>query len=265
MYFYTYDGSFEGLLSTIFEIYERKAWPDKIEKEGAEQAGLFAQTIAVSTNEAKAERVWQGLLKNISAEARSQLYKTYLSELPETNMLIYQYMRLAFSSPVNIEENFAADCVRRVAEINKQIFREKHRMEAFIRFQKTTDDLYYATIAPDFNVLPLVTEHFRKRYADQRWLIYDTKRHFGVYYDLQQTSNVVLENEITDKSGNLPAAILEQHEELYQQLWQTYFQHVNIPERKNRKLHLRHVPMRYWRYLTEKQPRISPKENNTAS
>lgn len=254
MYFYTYDGSFEGLLSVIFEIYERKAWPDKIEQAGTEQAGLFAQTIAVSTNEVKAARVWQGLLKKISAEGRTQLYKTYLSELPEASMLIYQYMRLAFDSTVSIEENFAADCVRRVAEINKQIFREKHRMEAFIRFQKTADDLFYATINPDFNVLPLITEHFRKRYADQRWLIYDTKRHFGIYYDLHQTTNVILDNEITDKSGNLPAAILEQHEELYQQLWQTYYQHVNIPERKNNKLHLRHIPMRYWKYLTEKQP-----------
>jgi hypothetical protein len=38
-------------------------------------------------------------------------------------------------------------------------------------------------------------------------------------------------------------------------LWQAYFDHVNIPERKNLKLHYRQMPRRYWKYLSEKQPR----------
>ena len=49
-------------------------------------------------------------------------------------------------------------------------------MEAFVRFQCTKDQLYYAIIQPDYNVLPLISKHFEKRYADQRWLIYDIRR-----------------------------------------------------------------------------------------
>ncbi|GEO06720.1 DNA metabolism protein [Adhaeribacter aerolatus] len=254
MLIYLYDGTFEGLLTVIFEIYERKAAPAQIVCRKAELPGLFTQTIPVITDEAKADRVWIGLGKKISAAARSQLYKAFLSEQPQTAMLIYQYAQLTFASAVSIEDNFAADCVRELAQINKQVFRESHRMEAFIRFQKTADDLFYATIVPDFNVLPLISEHFRKRYADQRWLIYDTARHYGLYYDLEKVSQINLDKEIADRSGNLPANILEEQEHLYQKLWQTYFHHVNIPERKNRKLHLRHMPLRYWKYLTEKQP-----------
>ena len=254
MVIFSYDGTFEGLLTVIFEIYERQVVPEKIVRQEAEQPGLFSPTIKVTTDAVKADRVWNGLGKKISAPARTQLYKAFLSEQPPVAMLIYQYAKLAFASPVNIEENFAANCVRELAQINKQIFRESHRMEAFIRFQKTADDLFYATIAPDFNVLPLISGHFQRRYADQRWLIYDTKRHYGLYYDLEKVTQISLEEEVTDRSGNLPAGILEQQETLYQQLWQTYYHHVNIPERKNRKLHLRHIPLRYWKYLTEKQP-----------
>ena len=254
MVIFSYDGTFEGLLTVIFEIYERQVVPEKIVRQEAEQPGLFSPTIKVTTDAVKADRVWIGLGKKISAPARTQLYKAFLSEQPPVAMLIYQYAKLAFASPVNIEENFAADCVRELAQINKQVFRESHRMEAFIRFQKTADDLYYATIAPDFNVLPLISGHFQRRYADKRWLIYDTKRHYGLYYDLEKVTQISLEEEVTDRSGNLPAGILEQQETLYQQLWQTYYHHVNIPERKNRKLHLRHIPLRYWKYLTEKQP-----------
>ena len=38
-----------------------------------------------------------------------------------------------------------------------------------------------------------------------------------------------------------------------QAMWRAYFQAVTIPERRNLALHLRHVPKRYWPYLTEKQ------------
>jgi probable DNA metabolism protein len=254
MFIYSYDGTFEGLLTVIFEIYDRRVAPVQIVRQEDEQPGLFSPTIRVITDAVKADRVWVGLGKKISVPARTQLYKAFLSEQPIVAMLIYQYARLAFDSPVNIEENFAADCVRELAQLNKQVFRESHRMEAFIRFQKTADDLFYATIAPDFNVLPLIAGHFQKRYADQRWLIYDTKRHYGIYYDLEKVCQISLESEVADRSGNLPVGILEHQEPLYQQLWQTYYHHVNIPERKNRKLHLRHIPLRYWKYLTEKQP-----------
>ncbi|MGZ5274180.1 MAG: DUF4130 domain-containing protein, partial [Kaistella sp.] len=41
-------------------------------------------------------------------------------------------------------------------------------------------------------------------------------------------------------------------EKKYQKLWQRYFTKTNIKERKNLKLHVQHVPKRYWKYLTEK-------------
>ncbi|QMU29997.1 TIGR03915 family putative DNA repair protein [Adhaeribacter radiodurans] len=254
LYHYSYDGTFEGLLSVIFEVYERKAWPGKIMNEQQVQPSLFVTHIPVITNEEKAERVWQGLLRKISANAGVQLYKVFLSELPDMEMVIYQYIKLAFDSLVNIEENFAADCVRVVAQINKQIFREAHRMEAFVRFQKTGDNLFYAGIEPDFNVIPLLQKHFAQRYADQRWLIYDLKRRYGIYYNLDRVEYVQLEQMPINRSGQLNTALLDEDETAYQELWQTYFNSVNIPERKNKKLHLRHIPVRYWKYLAEKQP-----------
>ena len=49
--------------------------------------------------------------------------------------------------------------------------------------------------------------------------------------------------------------IYDEQEDLYQSLWQTYFDHVNIKARKNMKLHIQHMPKRYWKYLVEKQPK----------
>lgn len=256
MYRYTYNGSFEGLLTVVFEAYERKAWPTAIEQEQLAQPQMFGETIAVVADEEKAARVWKGLAKKLSLRAQQALYHTYLWEQPGFEQLIFDYARLVFGSEQSVEDNFAAPCVLQVQQAAKQVHREKHRMEAFVRFQKTADELFYATINPDFNVLPLILSHFERRYADQRWAIYDTRRRYGAFYDLERVTLITLNLPAERKQPELSAAAKHEEEDKYQHLWQVYFDSVNIPERKNPKLHLRHIPRRYWKYLSEKQPRL---------
>lgn len=66
-------------------------------------------------------------------------------------------------------------------------------MKAYVRFKLTKDQLYYAFVEPDHNVLPLIAGHFKGRYAGQRWLIYDVKRKYGIYYDLQTVTTVEID------------------------------------------------------------------------
>ncbi|WP_400192135.1 TIGR03915 family putative DNA repair protein [Hymenobacter sp. B81] len=253
---FTYDGSFDGLLTVLLRCWEQRLWPEAIQPAGAAQGGLFAETQEVATDEAAARRVWEGLLRHMPAEARTSLYKAFLSERADRELLVFRYVQLAIEAGgQDISENFGNDTVRLVADVNKQMFREKHRMEAFVRFEKTRDGLFHATVEPDFDVLPLIAEHFTKRYADQRWLIFDRRRGYGLYYDLQRTDILSLDAAPAAGAGSVSAAVLDEREPLYQTLWQAYFDHVNIPERRNLKLHRRHLPRRYWKYLTEKQPR----------
>ena len=252
---YAYDGSFEGLLTVLFTIYDRRAAPNSIQPLGAVQAGLFAQPVQIDTDEATAARVWDGLLRHMDPEARTRLYHGFLSEQPDRELLIFRYADLAMRSARDIADNYADDNVRRLARLSQQMFREKHRMEAFVRFEKTADELFHATIEPDFDVLPLIAPHFTKRYADQRWLIFDRRRGYGLYYDLTRTDLVQFEGDTAPRRTDVSATVLDEREPLFRLLWQTYFDHANIPERRNLKLHRRHMPLRYWRYLSEKQPR----------
>lgn len=253
---YTYDGTFEGLLTVVFEAYERKAWPTAVGQCHLAQPSLFGQTVVIVSDGQKARRVWKGLQQKLSPNALRELYYTFLWEQADFEMVIFQYIKLVFDSDKNIEGNFAAPCVLQVQQAAKQVHREKHRMEAFVRFQKTADGLFYAPIEPDFNVLPLIITHFEKRYADQRWAIYDSKRHYGAYYDLHSVNFITLDATAEETPKMQHPGMQSEEEEIYQKLWQVYFDYVNIPERKNPRLHLRHVPRRYWKYLSEKQPRI---------
>ena len=72
-------------------------------------------------------------------------------------------------------QNYADEQILEIAKINKSINREINRMHAFVRFEKLKDEVYFSKVEPDFNVLPLIVKHFKDRYQDQKWMIFDIK------------------------------------------------------------------------------------------
>lgn len=251
-----YDGSFEGFLTAVFDIYEYKFKEVEFASEQNYQKNIFGNVHEVNTDETKTKRVWKGLEERLSRNALGQVYRTFLSEKANTESILLTYIRYAFSNKTSIECDYGHNAVLFVSQTAKIVYREKHRMEAFIRFQLTRDDLYYAVIEPDFNVLPLIKKHFHDRYADQQWMIYDTRRKYGLYYDKEKVVSVSMNFEEGTGGGKSIRSIYDEKEELYQKLWQQYFSSVNIAARKNMKLHIQHMPKRYWRYLTEKNSLI---------
>jgi len=104
----------------------------------------------------------------------------------------------------------------------------------------------------------LIGEHFRQRYQDQQWAIYDLKRGYGIFYDQSKSVKgepAALQTivDVTDEVLFNPSSIHSEQEKQYQRFWQGYFANVNISERKNPRLHKQYLPQRYWKYLTEKQ------------
>ena len=249
-----YDGGFEGFLTCVFELYERKSEAGRIVRSNLHQPLLEEEIINIAANSIKANRVWSGLKKKTSTEKLNQFYKAFLSERKDMEDNLLSFIRYVFSSVESVENDFSNKSTLYISQIAKQVHREKHRMEAFIRFQRTVDDIYYAAIEPDFNVLPLIVKHFKDRYADQCWIIYDKKRNYGIQYNSETYKVTEIQLTLTEETDrvSLPASVVAEEEPHYQQLWQQYFTSVNISPRKNTKLHVRHVPLRYWKYLTEK-------------
>lgn len=251
MYTLVYDGTFEGLLTAVFEIYDRKLFHVKLIKGEWRSGAMFEEVLQIVTDEGRAKRVLLGLRKKLSSAGIQRLYIAHMAEMENEDNAMVGFIRYVFDTDVNVEEDYGNKYVMRLSEILKMVRREKHRMEAFIRFQKLKDDTFYAAIEPDFNVLPLLIRHFKNRYTDQKWIIYDIKRRYGIHYNLHDTQYISLDFSDSNKPTNVINAFTED-EKIYQHLWKNYFTSVNIVARKNTKLHLRHIPKRYWRHLTEK-------------
>ena len=257
-----YEPSFEGWLSAVFYVYEHKLQNEPTLQLFAQDdyvPSLIAQAVSVNKDEDKAERVLVRLNKLLGRSGMRNILWGFLSEKDDIGTTLFQVVKYAIDYPSRqIMQDLGRLEVLELVQTVKSVAREKHRMEAFVRFEHMTDDIYFARVAPDFNVLPLIGEHFRQRYQDQHWAIYDLTRGYGIYYDKSQstTSRPAELQTIThldDAVIRNPASIHSEDEQRYQKFWQGYFTNVNIKERKNVRLHKQYLPQRYWKYLSEKQ------------
>ncbi|RTZ50470.1 DNA metabolism protein [Chryseobacterium arthrosphaerae] len=246
-----YDGSFDGLFTAVFEVFEyRYQEVEIVSREKYHQENIFAEMHEVITQNTKSERVLNKLEQSIGKQGIHQLLKVFLSEDREMEHLILSAVKQSVKHQgENILENFADPDILKISKICKSVGRESHRMTAFVRFEKMQDGVFFSKIDPDFNVIPLIRKHFKDRYQDQKWMIYDLRRNYGILYDLESCDFFYPDEKLDFHKYQQK---FHDEEKNYQTLWQRYFTKTNIVERKNMKLHIQHVPKRYWKYLTEK-------------
>lgn len=194
--------------------------------------------------------------KKLSISALRALAQCWLADEPETPLLLFRYICKAIDAPRSIETNFGDKVVLEFSRMWKRVDWERLRLLQFIRFQKAADGTYFAAVEPEKNALPLVVDHFKDRFPDQRWLIYDVGRAYGYFYDLKEVREIRFANDnqaVHLVTGRLDEQLMDKEEQLFQQLWKTYFKAICIKERLNPRKHRQDMPVRYWKYLTEKQ------------
>ena len=267
---YVFDNTLDGLLTAVFDSFFLKQQPVALLAEG-EQLPLFAdEPHHVVTDTEKAERVWKGLEKHLSKDGLHMITISWLSEERALNQPLFNFICKVFNQPQvkGLERNASDEDVLAVRNTCRRVLHEQLRMKQFIRFQKAKDGTYLGVVSPDHNVLPLITDHFSDRFNDQPWLIYDAKRHYGYYYSLtpnpsprgEGSSYKVIRVTFEDEAavpfdlsnGKMDADILSDNDQLFQDLWRTYFKAICIKERMNPKKQLSDMPRRYWKYMTEK-------------
>jgi len=252
MIIFRYDKTFEGLLTCVFDAYSRKAFPDRLLAEN-DIAPLFTQEChTVISSEEKSGRVWEGLRKKLPDKAGNMLLYVWLSELEGIDELLFRYICKTFGHKGAFAYNFGDTDVLEVEKIARKVAHEALYIKQFLRFQKAADDIFFAPVRPLYNALPLAIDHFTDRFADQQWVIYDLRRKYGYYYDLHTTREITFTDADSTLREKLDESLMAEDEKLFQELWKGYFKALTIKERMNPRLQRQHMPVRFWRYLTEK-------------
>lgn len=239
---YLYDGTFDGLLTCIHHhYYIEKATGIFVKNEY--QPSLLNGYMEVETDENKADVVYEAIEKKISSYDLRRIYKAYLSTIPDKEMKILRYVIKGFKVGSSISMLHGDHVVYDIQTIEKKINNEKERMLQFVRFSVMKNDVLYARIEPDHDVVELTAHHFCDRYRNDPFIIHDVKRNKA----LVAFQGDWYITEFGDK--DVPEVSADEKE--YRRLWKNYFDNIAIKERTNPRCQRNFMPTRYRKHLTE--------------
>lgn len=220
---YRYDGTLDGMLSCIFESFACHENPSAILPPRETQYSLF-ETRLIPSDQEKAQRVLNGLIRVAGEEAAELVQLTHLTALPDKERAALAYVRLAMKSGpavLSMLDDYRVNLINRAIR-HLQI--EAHHLCGFIRFTEVEHTLV-SLINPKNDVLPLLDDHFSDRFPEERFIIYDRCRQMALMH-VPGESRIVPINEL-----RIPA-ITEQEMDI-QMLWRRFFQTITIEGRKN--------------------------------
>lgn len=239
---YIYDGTFEGLLTCVHNHYYTKK-ASGIFVKGEYQPSFLNSCMEIATDENKADVVYEAIRKKISSYDMRRIYMAFLSNDPEKEMKILRYIVLGFKKGSAVSMLHGDPVVFDVQSLEKKISREKERMLQFVRFSVMKNDVLYAKIEPDHDVLELTAHHFCDRYKNDPFIIHDVKRNKAlVAFRGEWYITYFEETDIPELSAD---------EKEYRRLWKNYFDNIAIKERINPKCQRNFMPMKYRKHLTE--------------
>lgn len=181
-----YDGSFEGLMTCIFDCYYNKISPIDITPYDKISQFVLCENIYIDTDMEKYERVYSAIGTGISYDAQDLVRLAFLchtpnSECTSSEIIILNFLKVGFKLKSKIMNNYSCDEFVAINKRVSHISRESHLIKGFVRFA-LVENLLFATISPKNNVLPLIATHFVDRYKNEMFIIYDDVHSLALIY-----------------------------------------------------------------------------------
>lgn len=237
---YLYDGSIKGLFSAVFDCIKLKIIPRNIISENNYQDNLLDIPVYIEVNDNKYNFILNKL-KKLSNISIYKIYTAFLSEDINKDNIIFKYIISIFKykNEFNFMKN--KENLIKINNISAKVSKEAHRMKGFLRFKEIYNNIFYAKIEPENNVIEVLAKHFKERLKNEFWIIEDMKRKVSIIYNKKNYILVNSEKINLDNSG----------EEMYESLWKNYYKNISIKERKNLRCQMSFMPKKYWKHLIE--------------
>lgn len=241
---YTYDGSFAGFLSCVFDSYVHREAPAAFRLPEAEQTLLWPER-AVETEETHARRVYRSFGPRLGGRGKQMVERGFLTCLPEKELHLWRFIQFGYDIGPAAASHLTDGRVDILRKAIWHLEHEAHMYKGFVRFSDQ-DGVLIAQIEPKNRVLPLIWPHFCDRFHQERFLIYDRTHGEALLHRPGWRDIIPLED--------LQLAAPEQEELNFRRLWRRFYDTIAIEERYNPKCRMTQMPKRYWAMMTEFQP-----------
>lgn len=238
-----YDGSFEGFLTLVYEVYYAKLHVSAIVKKMPERL-VFERVYEILSDETKATKVLNALQKHFTKERQRTIFNIFLCDTKAHELALLEYIRIGFKNP-RLLGNITNPHLFYIQTLEKELLSLVHKMYGFTRFEELEDGTLYAKIETKFNILPFLGEHFSKRLGKIPFIIHDMTRSLAFVKDESSTQ--------IHSIVSFDAPSYSQNEAHVKELWQRFFKATAIESRHNPKLQRTLVPLLYRTYMSEFQ------------
>ena len=234
------DGSFVSFYTAVFNAYIEKDCI--ITSNNNIQLALGSEVIRVNYDIDKFERVRAGIAKYDTYAEKEILLVLKSCDL-NREQIAFEYVKKLMSVKAPIRKRLSITEVIKFNDILHRVTYETHKLTGFLRFMECSGGVLYAPYSPDNDITDLIMRHFTERLKSERFIIHDIKRKIaGIYNGRQWVIGRVDEAEIC----------LSENEKSFENLWKKYYKAVNIEERPHEKQMKGYMPVRYWKFLPEK-------------
>ena len=236
-----YDGTFEGFLSLVYEVYYKKLKPIKIYKALPNEI-VFEEIKIIETIELNSIKVLDAIKAKFPKDIVCKILNIFMCDTKEFEMTLLEYIIIGFKEVKQLF-NINNSCVFYLNNLEKELFKNVHKMTGFIRFEELEDGTLYAKVESKFNVLYFLGKHFLKRFNNQNFIVHDLNRKLA-FVKIQNDFSVQ-EVAFFDEPN------YSSNEQKFQKLWKSFFSGVTLKERINPKLQRQLVPLLYRTYMNE--------------
>jgi probable DNA metabolism protein len=243
---YLYDGTLEGMLSAVFTAFVRKENPVSILTADNLQESLLSSYLPQITDLSHAERVQTGIMNTLGLQAYDDVKRVFLSDDARKGGVILRYLQYTMHHGQRSCTHLANPAVNAFDEILNQVSKEAHYMLQFVRFAQLEGGVFFSRIEPKASVVPLIMAHFASRFNIQPFMIHDARHGLAGVFDTEKWWLV--------EAGELTLPSATETEDVYQSLWQTFYDTIAIEERTNPTCQRNFMPKRFWGNMCEQIP-----------
>lgn len=237
---YLINDFYDGFYTAVF--YAFKKANVRVTSDKNVQLSLTDSIIEVRPEADKAERV-RRKIKSYDSGALRFIDRVLRSDGEDKETAALEYIRILVAHKKPIGDMFADPGVFRANDYARKVGWEIDKMYGLLRFKECAGGILYAPYEPDCDITELIAKHFADRLPKEKFIIHDVKRKKAFMYNSGECALVPL-----DKAE----IYLSDDEEKFENLWKRYYSAANIALRPHEKQMKGYMPVRYWKYLPEK-------------
>jgi probable DNA metabolism protein len=238
---YAYDGSFDGLLTCIFNLLKSKEEPFEIKPLHDASQGIIP-FINTQTDPQKSQEMYSFIQSKLGCELSFFIQESFLTCLHQKEIHILRLIRLGYKHKEKTLNMLTQSSVAALTKAVKFLREEANMFKGFVRFA-AHDGILIAFIKPKNNVLPMLASHFIDRLPQERFLIYDETNRLVCIYGDKKCDIFEVDDFNKPKKEDL--------ESVYQDLWKKFYEKIAIKERVNHNLRRSFMPKRFWSNIVE--------------